>query len=249
MTRRPAPAFVYPAVGVVSILLAWELVIVGFGVPPFIAPGPWDVLTTLWDNAGLLLDNLIPTAIEAVSGFVLGSSIAVALAVTFTTSRTLQRTYYPIVVLLNTVPVLALAPIMVLIFGLGMMPKIVTAAFVCFVPTLINMIQGLNAITQNEAELMHVLSATRRETFLHLRFWRSLPFLFASLRIAATTSVIGAVVGEWIGASKGLGVVIVQASFQYRSGLLYSGIIVSSALALVMFGLVVLAEKRIVRWR
>jgi NitT/TauT family transport system permease protein len=143
---------------------------------------------------------------------------------------------------------LALAPILVLIFGLGMLPKIVIAAVICFFPTLVNMIRGLEAVGRPELELMRVLNASRLEIFWRLRVPRSLPFLFAALRIASTTCVVGAIVGEWIGANNGLGALIIQATFNYQSPLLYATLFVSSGLALLFFGAVVALEKRVLRW-
>ena len=129
---------------------------------------------------------------------------------------------------------LALAPIIVLIFGIGILPKIVIASIICFFPTLVNMTRGLDAMSASERDLMHVLSASPVEIFWKLRAPRSLPFLFASLRIASTTSVVGAIVGEWIGANKGLGSLIIQSTFNYRSDLLYAAIILSSSLAVAI---------------
>ncbi|TGR61413.1 ABC transporter permease subunit, partial [bacterium M00.F.Ca.ET.194.01.1.1] len=111
----------------------------------------------------------------------------------------------PIVLFFNTIPILALSPIIILIFGIGMTPKIVIAAVICFFPTLVNMIRGLDSAGDNEHELFRVLSATRSEIFWGLRLPRALPMLFSSLRIASATAVIGAIVGEWIGSDKGLG--------------------------------------------
>ena len=247
--RPLLPPLAYPILGGLSILLAWQLIVTVFEVRPFIAPSPVEVLKVLWTERGLLAVNLLPTLVESVAGFVLGNLAACLLAVVFVHSKLLERTYFPVAVIFNTVPVIALAPILVLIFGLGITTKIVIAAIICFFPTLVNMIRGLEAVTPSELELMRILSASRREVFFKLRLPRSLPFLFAALRIAATTCVIGAIVGEWIGASSGMGALIIQATFNYRSGLLYAAILVCSALAIALFTAVVLAEKLIVRWR
>jgi NitT/TauT family transport system permease protein len=246
---RDPLGWIWATLGGLSILLAWLLVVWLFEVRPFIAPSPLEVLRVLWTERLLLLRNLWPTAVEAVCGFALGNAAAFLLATLFVHSKLLERMYFPVAVVFNTVPVIALAPILVLIFGLGMTTKIVIAAIICFFPTLVNAIHGLEAVTPSEMELMRILSASRREVFLKLRLPRSLPFLFAALRIAATTCVIGAIVGEWIGSSAGIGALIIQATFNYRSGLLYAAILASSALALALFAVVVLAERRLVRWR
>jgi NitT/TauT family transport system permease protein len=142
-----------------------------------------------------------------------------------------------------------LAPILILIFGLGIASKIVVAGVICFFPTLVNMIRGFDSVSVSELELMRVMSASRREVFFRLRLPRSVPFLFAALRISATASVIGAIVAEWIGAERGLGVLIIQTTFDYRTELLYAAIAASSLFALSIFGVITLAESILVRWR
>lgn len=248
---RPLPPWaeaVLPLAGIASILAAWQFLIPWLGVPSYIVPTPvaiWGVFERQWP---LLLDNFTPTMIEALAGFVLGNLMAVVMAVVFVHSRIMQAAYFPVVLFFNTIPVLALAPVIILIFGIGMTPKIVIAAIICFFPTLVNMIRGLDAASPSEHELFRVLSATRWEVFWRLRFPRALPALFSSLRIASATAVIGAIVGEWIGASKGLGALIIQATFNYQSDRLYAAIVLSSALSIAIFLVVVFVERRVIRY-
>ena len=238
----------WPLLGGASVIAAWFAVVAVFRVPPFIAPGPVEVLAVIVENRWLLLKNLAPTLQEALAGFVLGNGLGIVTAAVFVHNHTLQRMYFPIATLFNTVPIIAISPILILIFGLGLTSKVIVAAIICFFPTLVNMIRGFESVSASEMELMRVLSASRREIFLKLRVPRSLPFLFSALRITSASCVIGAIVAEWIGSTHGIGAVIIQATFNYRSGLLYAAIIVSSSLAILLFGLVVAAERRVVRW-
>ncbi|TIW20732.1 MAG: ABC transporter permease [Mesorhizobium sp.] len=237
-----------PVLGAASILLAWQYLLPLLGVPAYIVPTPTAIFGVFQKNFALLVDNLRPTLIEALAGFVIGNLAAVLLAVLFVHSRVLQAAYFPIVLFFNTIPILALSPIIILIFGLGMTPKIVIAAVICFFPTLVNMIRGLDSASDNEHELFRVLSATRSEVFWSLRLPRALPMLFSSLRIASATAVIGAIVGEWIGSDKGLGALIIQATFNYQSDRLYAAIVLSSSLSIALFCLVVLVERRIIKY-
>nr|WP_210325230.1 ABC transporter permease [Mesorhizobium silamurunense] len=237
-----------PVLGAASILLAWQYVLPLLGVPAYIVPTPTAIFGVFQKNFPLLIDNLRPTLIEALAGFVTGNLAAVLLAVLFVHSRILQAAYFPIVLFFNTIPILALSPIIILIFGLGMTPKIVIAAVICFFPTLVNMIRGLDSASDNEHELFRVLSATRSEIFWSLRLPRALPMLFSSLRIASATAVIGAIVGEWIGSDKGLGALIIQATFNYQSDRLYAAIVLSSSLSIALFCIVVLIERRTIRY-
>lgn len=244
----PQMTIALPVLGAASILLAWQYLLPLLGVPAYIVPTPTTIFGVFQKNFSLLIDNLRPTLIEALAGFVIGNLAAVLLAVLFVHSRVLHAAYFPIVLFFNTIPILALSPIIILIFGLGMTPKIVIAAVICFFPTLVNMIRGLDSASDNEHELFRVLSATRSEIFWSLRLPRALPMLFSSLRIASATAVIGAIVGEWIGSDKGLGALIIQATFNYQSDRLYAAIVLSSSLSIALFCLVVLIERRIIKY-
>ena len=240
-------AVLAPLLGAGSILALWQLAVPALGVPAYIVPTPARVIRALATDWRFLLSNAMPTVVEALLGFVLGTLAAVALAVAFVTSRRLTAAYFPVVLFFNTIPILALAPIIILIFGLGILPKVIIAAVICFFPTLVNMVRGFNMPTRSELELMHVLSASRVETFWRLRAPRSVPMLFASMRIASTTCVIGAIVGEWIGSNRGLGAVIIQATFNYQSERLFAAVVVAASIGLAFFAAVTAAERRYLR--
>lgn len=237
-----------PVFGALSILLAWQFLLPLSGVPAYIAPTPTKILSVFFSQTDLILSNFKPTAIEALAGFFFGNLAAVLFAIVFAYSRFVRQAYFPVVLFFNTIPILALSPIIILIFGLGMTPKIIIAAIICFFPTLVNMIRGLGSATQNEEELFHVLSANKFEMFTRLHFPRSLPMLFSSLRIATATAVIGAIVGEWIGADKGLGALIIRATFNYQSDQLYAAIVAASFLSITLFAIVAAVEARVLRY-
>ncbi|MBN9527828.1 MAG: ABC transporter permease [Alphaproteobacteria bacterium] len=237
-----------PILGALSLLVGWQFLLPWAGVPAYIVPTPTTIAGVFGKSWPLLLDNLWPTAIESLAGFVIGNLAGFLLAVVFVHSRRLQAMYFPVVLFFNTIPVLALSPIIILIFGLGMTPKIVIAAVICFFPTLVNMIRGLDSPSTNEHELFRVLSGTPWEVFWRLRLPRSLPMLFSSLRIASATAVIGAIVGEWIGSEKGLGALIIKATFNYQSDRLYAAIVLSSSLSITLFAVVVFIERRLIRY-
>lgn len=242
-------SWLWPLAGLISLLVLWEAIIVGFKVRPFIAPDPISVARAIWGYRQLLWANIRPTALEALAGFMVGNGIGVLLATIFVHSETLRKVYFPVVVLFNTIPIIALSPVLILVFGLTLASKVAIAAIICMFPTLVNTLRGLEAVSHSELELMKIMSATGTEVFFRLRVPRSLPFLFTALRITATSSVIGAIVSEWVGAESGIGMLIIQSTFDYRTDLLYASIAMSSALALTMFGSVALLEKYIVRWR
>lgn len=237
-----------PALGITGLIVLWWALIAIFDVKPFIAPSPWAVVETLYAKRAVLLDNLLPTAMEAAGGFLLGNLAAIAIATVFVHNKTLQDIFFPVVLMFNAIPLVAKAPVLVLIMGNGMEPKITIAALVCFFPTLVNMVRGLESVNPQAMELMRVLSASKTEIFFRLRLQNSLPYLFSALRIAASMSVIGAVVGEWVGATVGIGAMILQATFNFDSPLLYAAIVMSATLSGLFFLLVTLAERWIIRW-
>jgi len=238
-----------PALGILGLLALWWAVVVVFDVKPFIAPSPWAVAQTLWTKRALLLGNLVPTATEALCGFLLGNVVAIGVATLFVHNRRLQEIFFPVVVMFNSIPVVAKAPILVLLMGYGLEPKIAIAALICFFPTLVNMVRGLESVNPQTMELMRVLSASKREVFFKVRLYNSLPYLFSALKIASSTAVIGAIVGEWIGTNVGIGALIVQATYAFDSALLYATVIVGSAFSVTFFLVITLAERLVIKWQ
>jgi NitT/TauT family transport system permease protein len=161
----------------------------------------------------------------------------------------MEQAFFPVVVLINSIPVVAKAPILVLLLGNGMEPKIAIAALVCFFPTLVNMVRGLESINPQSLELMKVLSASKTEIFFKLRLLNSVPYLFSALKIAASTAVIGAIVGEWIGSNSGIGALIIQSTFNFDSAMLYATVFVGSVFSVSFFLVITLIERLVVRWQ
>ncbi|WP_205836912.1 ABC transporter permease [Neorhizobium sp. T25_27] len=233
----------------VGLVVLWQFVVWFFKIPTFMAPSPVDVAYAFRDNAGILWTNMLPTILEAFLGFVFGNLVAILLAIWFVHSATAEKAFYPIAVFIKAIPIIALAPILVLIFGNGLAPKIIIAGLICFFPTLVNMVQGLKSASPAMLDLMRVLSASNTEILWKVRLPSSMPFLFAALKIAATSSVMGAIVAEWIGSSFGLGALIIEATYNFRSPLLYATVVIAAVLAVVLFFIVSVIEARMIRWR
>jgi len=229
-------------------LLLWWQAVERFDIKPFIAPSPVAVAQVLYERFDMLMSNLLPTAIEAVCGFLLGNFAAICLATAFVWRKTMEEALFPIAVMVNTIPVVAKAPILVLLLGNGMEPKIAIAAIICFFPTLVNMTRGLRDVRSEQLELMRVLSATPSEVFFRIRVPNALPYLFSALKIAASTAVIGAIVGEWIGSTRGIGALIIQSTYNFDSPLLYATIVVGSTFSALFFGVISVIERRTLRW-
>jgi|SRR5690554_888200 len=241
------PAWAAPIVVVIALLTIWQVGVKAFGVPTFIAPAPSDVAVAIATEYPILIRNFWPTFIESIMGFFIGNSVAVLLAIIFVHHKKVEKAFFPIAVFVNTIPILAVAPILVLIFGNGLTAKVVISALICFFPTLVNMVKGLESVGKDALDLGHVLSATQNEILWKIRIPASLPYMFAALKIAATTCVVGAIVGEWVGADVGLGALIIDATHNFRAPLLYATVFASSMLAVTFFGTVTYIEKHIVK--
>jgi NitT/TauT family transport system permease protein len=237
-----------PVIAFLTLVVLWEVAVKVFDIKPFIAPAPSAIFTVLVSKFPMLMQNLAPTAIEAVLGFLIGNLAAITIATAFAYKETLEEAFFPIAVMVNTIPVVAKAPILVLLLGNGMEPKIAIAALICFFPTLVNMTRGLRDVNKQQLELMHVLSASPREVFLKVRMKNALPYLFSALKIAASTAVIGAIVGEWIGSTVGIGALIIQATYNFDSPLLYATIVVGSVFSASFFAVISWAERHFLKW-
>lgn len=237
-----------PIAAIIIILVLWEVSVRAFDIKPYLAPAPSAVAVMFVNKFGMLMANLWPTAVEALAGFFIGNLAAVLLATCFVYQRTTEEALFPVAVMIHTVPVMAYAPILVLLLGNGMEAKVAIAAMICFFPTLVNMTRGLRNVNPQHMELMRILSASPSEVFFKLRLKNSLPYLFSALKIAASTSVIGAIVGEWIGATTGIGALIIQATYNFDSPLLYATIVVGSAFSALFFGVISWIESRALKW-
>lgn len=238
----------------VSLLIAaiiWEVGARLAGFPAFILPTPSQVLLRLWQviQDGSLLKHSLVTLAEVFIGLSLGVSVSTALGYVLAKSRVVERFLSPYIVATQSVPVVAIAPLMVIWFGSGLFSKVLICALIVFFPVLVNTMVGLRSVPDDLHDLMRSLKATRWQTFRMLEVPAALAVFLGGLRIGATLSVIGAVVGEFVGADRGLGFMINRARGQYDTALVFVAVLALVILALALYGLVVLLETRFLRWR
>lgn len=237
-----------PVVAFLFTLALWETGARLTNLPAYVLPTPSVIAERLWVERAVLLSHTFYTMAEAVCGFVLGAGLAFLAAIAFVHSTLLERTFYPWAIVLETVPIIAIAPLLTLWLGFGMGPKVVIAAIVCFFPVLVNSVRGLRALDPGALELFRLLSASRWDIFRYLRFPSALSYLFASLKVSSTLSVIGAVVGEFTGADRGIGYMVVSAGYRMDTPQLFAAIVFSSAAGIAFFYLVALVERLCLRW-
>ena len=250
-TERNMPRwrqFVPAALLFAAALVVWQLVVVVMDVPTYIVPSPTEIAGELVAEGPSLSTDLAWTMLEAVLGFAVGSAAALLAAVVFVHVPVVERAAFPWAVVLQTVPIIAIAPLLTIWFGFTLVPKVVIAAIICFFPVLVNTTRGLRSVSSQALELMSVLSARKSAVFWRLRVPSSLPYVFAGLRVAATLAVIGAIVAEFTGSDRGIGYVIVQASYRIDTKLMFAGIALSSVGGILFFNLIGWIEKRVLHW-
>jgi putative hydroxymethylpyrimidine transport system permease protein len=244
-----------PPVAIVALLLgAWELaarldvIADALKLEPFLVPAPSDIAQALWQDRELLIENTWVTLQEVLAGFALSVAAGVAFAVVLHLSPTLRRAFYPLLVASQTVPIVVLAPILVVWLGFGIGPKLAIIALICFFPVTVNTLDGLGAVDPDLMKMMRTLDASRWQTLRRIEAPTALPYLFSGAKIAVAIAVIGAVFGEWAGSSSGLGHLIQEASAQLQTDRTFAAVVVLSAIAITLFALLAALERRIAWW-
>jgi putative hydroxymethylpyrimidine transport system permease protein len=227
----------------------WELVVRAAGVPDYLFPAPSAVAGALGTNAGLLWSATLVTLREVVLGYLLAVAVALALALALHFSAALRRALLPILVLSQTVPTVVLAPVLAILLGFGIAPKLIVVAIVCFFPIVVNTVDGLRSSDPELRRMMRTLHAGRLAVFARIEWPGVLPAIFSGARIAATYAAVGAVFGEWAGSSAGLGFVILQAQPSLDTARIFAAVLVLSGIALGLYGFVTLAERLLVPWQ
>jgi NitT/TauT family transport system permease protein len=232
-------------------LLLWESASRWSGLPAFILPSPAAVFnrTVRAIQDGTLIRHTLATLIEVLGGLILGTISAIILGYGLAKSRTVERFLSPYIVASQSIPIVAIAPLLVIWFGPGRLSKIMISALIVFFPILINTIVGIRSVPEDLRDLMRSLRATRWQVFSRLEVPAAMPVLLGGLKVGATLSVIGAVVGEFVGANEGLGFLINIGRGVYDTTLVYTAVIALVALAMTLFSLVALLERHLLAWR
>ena len=245
---RALKYFLPSAVTLTAIAGVWELWTRIANIPVYIVPGPVAVLKRLLGDMDYFVGHGAFTLVEALAGFALGSGVAICAATLMAHSRTLERSLFPLAVMVKVTPIVAVAPLFVIWFGFGSMPKVLIAALITFFPVLVNVLTGLRSVNAGALEFFQSVHASDREIFLKLRAPSSLPYLFAAFRIAVPLSVIGAVVGEWFTGDRGLGHVIIVAHNNLDTPTLFSAILTLAFIGISTTMLMSHVERRVLFW-
>jgi NitT/TauT family transport system permease protein len=244
--RRPALRLA----GVIAFLAVWELAVRGLGVPAYILPTPTSIAVALYRGiaSSLYIDHIWITLVETLLGFLLGSAIALVLGTLVALSRPVEYFLYPFILMFQSMPKVALAPLIIVWFGLGLTSKVVQAAFTAFFPLMVNTIVGLRSADEDRVALMRSLDASELQIFAMLRVPSAMPFIMAGFEIAMVLSLIGAIVAEFVGAQQGLGMLITSMTFTMDVAGQFSVLLVLSLMGLGLNSIIVFARKRVLFW-
>ena len=243
-----------PLAILLALVGAWELaarldvIANALHIEPFLVPAPSDVAQSVWQDRGLLVDNGWVTLKEVLAGFALSVVAGVGFAVVCHLSPALRRAIYPLLVASQTVPIVVVAPILVVWLGFGIGPKLAIIALICFFPITVNTLDGLGSVDPDLVKMMRTLDASRWQILGRVEGPTALPYFFSGAKVAVAVAVIGAVFGEWAGSSSGLGHLIQEASAQLQTARTFAAVAVLSALAIVLFALLAALERRVAWW-
>ncbi|MCC7272242.1 MAG: ABC transporter permease [Alphaproteobacteria bacterium] len=241
-------AAIYPLAAMIGVIALWYATVIFFAVPKYILPLPGDVYQRIREDLEFLLWHSLITVLETLGGFALSIALGIPIAIALVASRTLDRALMPWLILSQTFPKVALAPLIVVWFGLGFTPKLLVTFLVAFFPIVISTIVGLRSIEREMIELAQSMRATTLQMFWHFRLPLALPNIFAGLKVSVAFAVVGAVIAEWVGASAGLGYLLMRANGNLDTTLLFAVLAALMVIGVFLYYAVEVIERLSIPW-
>ncbi len=226
----------------------WQLYVNLSGIRQTVLPGPWRVMESMINFWDVISENLVYTLFETFVGFGVALLAGFGFAVLLDSSALIRRAVYPLLVASQTIPLVAIAPLLIIWFGYDLVPKIIVVWLVCFFPIVVAGVDGFAATDPETTRLFKSMGASRQQLFWKLRLPSALPFLFSGIRIAITYSVAGAILGEYVGAEKGLGVLIQRFKNSFRNDLIFATVFVTALISVLLFVLVSVVQRKVMPW-
>ncbi|MGE5544804.1 MAG: ABC transporter permease [Bacillota bacterium] len=237
-----------PMAFIALVLVIWEWLVRWREVPEYILPGPWQITRTLADISLLMAGHARATMMESLGGFALAIFLALVIAFVMNEVPLVRQALYPIIITSQTVPIVSVAPLFIIWFGYGVLPKIIVVVLVCFFPVVISLLNGLASVDPDYLQLFRSMQAGRWDTFRMVTFPLALPSFFAGLKISAAYSVMGAVIGEWLGAKEGLGYYMTLAQHSFQVDRVFAAIVVVTLFSMTLFTAVGIVERLVIPW-
>jgi NitT/TauT family transport system permease protein len=237
-----------PWLFVAGLLLVWQLICVGFAIPSFLLPQPSVVVQALVAQFGPIMENSLDTLVRTIAGFILAVVLGGILGIAIGSSRLVYRGLYPVLIGFNSVPKVAVVPIFVIWFGTGGVPAVLTAFLVSFFPIAVNVATGLATVEPELLDVLRSLGARKRQILIKIGLPRSLPYFFASLKIAITLAFVGTIISETVASSSGIGYLMMAATANFDTPLVFAGLFVIAVMGIVMYAIFAVVEQRMTFW-
>ena len=226
----------------------WEIIVKTFHIEQWILPAPTQIISSFWQSRSLIFFHLIPTLVEAIAGLIGAVFASVCIAMAMERFQTVRKIIYPFLIISQTVPFIILAPLLTLWFGFGLLPKIIIIGLVCFFPITINLFDGFQNIDPSIFRLLNSMGSNQKQMFRWVKLPASLPAFFSGLRIAAAYSILGAVVSEWMGADRGLGILLIRSTKSYLTDRVFAVIGIITILSIAAVFIVEIIARLSIPW-
>lgn len=229
-------------------VLIWEVCVDHFDIPLYLLPAPSAMIDTLFHSKIAWMQHTLITVIETLQGFIVAVIVGVGSALLVSSYRVFRSILYPYIIILHILPKIALAPLIVVWFGSGVITKVLLSFLIAFFPMLVDTLTGLEAVTPDMMNMVKSLSATKWQILTKLRLMNSLPYMFSGMRSGITLAFIGAVVGEFIASGEGLGYIIIASSTYYDTPVVFSALLITAGIGLLLFGIIITIQKLLLPW-
>lgn len=239
---------ILPTISFIFIIFIWQVAVMVFNIPKWILPGPGQIILSFWEGRSLFIIHILPTVFEALIGLLFAIILGVLASILMKLSETLRKILYPFLILSQTIPFITLAPLLTIWFGFGLTPKVMIVTLVCFFPIALNLFDGFNCVDPAIIRLFDSMGASKLQKIKLIFIPASLPSFFSGLKIAGSYCILGAVVSEWIGAQKGLGILLVRSSKSYLTERVFATIAVITFLSLILVFSVRMLETVFIPW-
>ncbi len=238
----------YPIIFFIAVLLIWESLSRSGAFPPFILPSPSSIIVSLVTNFRSMQYDILITLYEALAGFIIAIILSFIIAILMDSIAGFKKTIYPVLIISQTIPIIIVAPLFIIWFGYGYTPKLVIVTLICFFPITISLLQSLSSVDRDLMDLLRSMGSSRLQIYRYVKIPSSLAGFFSGLKIAATYSIMGATIGEWVGGKNGLGVYMIRAKQSFATDRVFAAIIVITVLSIILLKLIEFAEKKSMPW-
>jgi len=241
-------AWLRPLIFLLLLIVLWDGAIRVFHIPPYQVPAPYDVVVTLWQEWPKLLAEAWPTTVATVEGFLLSAAFGIPVAMAIAGSRTVESYVYPLLVFSQSIPKIAVAPLFVVWFGFGMLPKVLSAFLLGFFPVVVSAVQGFKSVEPDMLDLARAMEASRLQIFRMVSLPHAMPAIFSGLKVSITLAVVGAVVGEFVGSNSGIGYVLQRSIGNFELPTMFAALVILALIGVILFWILDLIERFAIPW-